>query len=183
MTLHRVAHHLRRGADQNGGDGDDHDGGQRLQQRRGERQRDAAPPGLLIGEQVGRDHRLAVAWAGGMENAVDERDAHQSPIGRAIGLGCADEAGQRAVEQRLLGEDPAGDAGDRRRAKGAERSGLRRRGVCQRVRGQRQHQDHRRQSNAAGQPRPGAALHGQFTAIRLAKFAPMPILASEVWKA
>ena len=26
-------------------------------------------------------------------------------------------------------------------------------------------------------------LHGQFTAIRLAKFAPMPILASEVWKA
>ena len=37
--------------------------------------------------------------------------------------------------------------------------------------------------NAAGQPRPGAALHGQFTAIRLAKFAPMPILASEVWKA
>ena len=38
----------------------------------------------------------------------------------------ARDALQRAVEQRLLGEDPAGDAGDRRRTNGAERPGLRR---------------------------------------------------------
>src|SRR5208283_5623965 len=46
-----------------------------------------------------------------------------------------------------------------------------------------QHDDGRREGKTADQPHPGAALHGQFTAILLAKFAPMPILASEVWKA
>ena len=69
---HRVAHHLRRRADQDRGNGDDHHGGDGLQQGRGERQYDAAPPGLFVGNEVGRDHRFTVARAGGVEDAVDE---------------------------------------------------------------------------------------------------------------
>ena len=82
-----------------------------------ERQRDAALPGLLVGDQIGRDHRLAVAGAGGMKNPVGERDAHQQPDRAAVGLGAADRAGEHAVEFGLLGEQPAGDAvgGGRRR--------------------------------------------------------------------
>jgi hypothetical protein len=90
---HRLAHHLRGGADQHRGDGDNGHGGRGLQQSRGEREHDATPPGFLVGEQVGANHRLAVAGTGGVENAVDERNSHQSPIGRAAGVG---ESGARA---------------------------------------------------------------------------------------
>src|ERR1700752_5294045 len=67
--LFRPAHGLRGGIEQPGTDADQHDGDEGLQQRRDERQHDAAPGGLLIGDQIGRDHRLAVAWTGGMEKA------------------------------------------------------------------------------------------------------------------
>ena len=69
---------------------DDHDRDQRLQQRRGERQHDAAPPGLVVGDQIGRDHRLAVAGAGGVEDAVEERQRRSGPDRAAVGLGGAD---------------------------------------------------------------------------------------------
>ena len=41
---------------------------------------------------VGRDHRLAVAGPGGMEDPVQERDAEQRPDRAAVGLGGADRA-------------------------------------------------------------------------------------------
>ena len=60
------------GIEHNAGDADDCDRNERLQQRRGERQHDAAPPGLVVGNDVRRDHRLAVARTGRMEDAVEE---------------------------------------------------------------------------------------------------------------
>ena len=106
---------MRGGAEQHGGDADDGDGGERLQHRRGKRQDHAAPPGLVIGDHVGRDHRLAVAGAGGVEDAVDEGDAEQRIGGAAVGLGGADQARQLEIEFRLLGQDPAGEAARLRR--------------------------------------------------------------------
>ena len=70
----RPAHGFRGGVEQPGADADDQHRDQRLHQRRGERQRDAAPRGFLVGDQIGRDHRLAVAGPGGMEDAVGEGD-------------------------------------------------------------------------------------------------------------
>ena len=48
---------------------------QRLYQRRGERQDHAARPGLVVRDDVRRDHRLAVARTGGVKNAVEERQS------------------------------------------------------------------------------------------------------------
>src|SRR5690349_9319164 len=56
-----IAHLPGGGVEQGRGDADDRDGNQRLKQRRGKRQHDAAPPGFLVCDQIGRDHRLAVA--------------------------------------------------------------------------------------------------------------------------
>ena len=70
---------------QPGADADDHHRDQRLHQRRGKRQHDAAPRGLLVGDEIGRDHRLAVAGAGGVEDAVgkgDRRAASRPPSRR-----------------------------------------------------------------------------------------------------
>ena len=79
----RVAHdfdqidrpfHGRRGrVQQRGGDAHQHHGDQRLQQRGRERKHHAAHPGLFVRDHVGRDHRLAVAGAGGVKDAVQER--------------------------------------------------------------------------------------------------------------
>ena len=102
---------------------------QRLQERRGEGQDDAAPPGLLIGDEIGRDHRLAVARAGGVKDPVGESESRTAPDRAAVGLRAADGAGEHAVEFGLLGEQPAGEAvGGRRRA--ARRAVARRRAFC-----------------------------------------------------
>ena len=53
-----------------------------------------------------------MAGPGGVENAVEERDAEQRIGGAAVGLGGADRARQHAVELGLLGENPAGKAAD-----------------------------------------------------------------------
>ena len=58
------------GVEQPGANPDNDDGDQRLHQGGSERQRDAAPRRLLVGDQIGGYHRLAVARAGGVENAV-----------------------------------------------------------------------------------------------------------------
>ena len=44
-----------------------------LQQRRGKRQDHAAPPGLVVRDHVGGDHRLAVAGSGGVKHPVEKR--------------------------------------------------------------------------------------------------------------
>ncbi len=72
-----VAHSFCRCAQQCSSNADDSDGGESLENRRSERQHDATPPGLVIGNQIRRDHRLAVAGAGSMENSVKERDTEQ----------------------------------------------------------------------------------------------------------
>ena len=51
------------GAQQQDQYGDQHQRRHRLDQRRHERQQNAAPHGLAIGQHVGGDHRLAVAGA------------------------------------------------------------------------------------------------------------------------
>ena len=58
-----VAHQLRGRAKENGGDRDDGHRGQGLHDGRGERERDASAPCLLIGEQVRGNHRLAMSQA------------------------------------------------------------------------------------------------------------------------
>ena len=133
---HGVAHHLRRGAEQHRGDADDGDGGQRLHDGRRKRQHHAALPGLVVGDDVGRDHRLAVAGTGGVEDAVDEGDAEQRPGGAAVGLGGADGARQHAIEFRLFCQNPAGD--------GAE---FRRRGPCEMPNGRAMPRRARQQSS------------------------------------
>ena len=118
-----AAHLAGGGVEQRRRDADDRHRDKRLQQRRGKRQHDAAPPGLLVGDEIGRDHRLAVTGTGGVEDAVDERHAEQRPDRAAVGLGGADDARHVAIELGLLGEHPADDAvGRRRRGRRARRA-------------------------------------------------------------
>ncbi len=186
---HGVAHHLGGGAQEHRGDADQRHGGDRLQDGRGEGQHHTALPGLVIGDEVRRDHRLAMAGSGSVEDAVEERQAHQS-IGRgAVGLGRADEPGELAIELCLLGEDPAGETADldrRRAAAGAER--LRQRGVKRRS---DQEDDNKRQRNARPRriscrtghrelplaaPRSVSTHQGQCTRILLENCAPQAML-------
>src|SRR5216684_1664166 len=180
----RASHGCRGRVQQRGRDPDHRHRDQRLQQRGGERQCHAAPPGLLVGDKVGRDHRLAVAWTGGMEDAVEERQSEQAPGGAAVGLGGANEAGELAVELRLLGEDEAEHAADRRRRRrrrtgAAERPGLRERGVEH----ARQEQHRRRQQREPNDRSPSDdGFYGHFTTILLAYSEPM-VSAGSRWSA
>ena len=96
---------------------------QRLQQRRDERQHDAAPGGLLVGDEIGGDHRLAVAGAGGVKDAVGKGDRQQRPHRRAVGLRGAD--GRWTSRDRIRTAWPA--ASRRCRRPGARRLARRRR--------------------------------------------------------
>ena len=58
---------------------DERDRDQGLQHGGGEGQHDAAPPGLLVGDQVRGDHRLAVTGPGGVENPVERRTSRTGP--------------------------------------------------------------------------------------------------------
>ena len=62
-----------------GANPDDRDRDQRLHQRGCERQHDAALRGLLVGDQIGRDHRLAVTGPCGVKYSVSKRDDEQRP--------------------------------------------------------------------------------------------------------
>ncbi len=73
------AHGFGGGVEQPGANSDNHDRDQRLHQRRGKRQRDAAPRGLLVGDQIGRDHRLAMAGAGGVKYPISKGYREQGP--------------------------------------------------------------------------------------------------------
>jgi len=76
-------------AKQDGGDGHDDDGDDGLHACRRKRQHHAAAPGLFIGDEIGRDHGFAVPGAYGMKNAIEKRDAEQTPHRGAIVLGGA----------------------------------------------------------------------------------------------
>src|SRR3954454_24834575 len=110
------------GVEQRRRDTDDRDRDEGLQQRRRKRQHDAAPPGLFVGDEIRRDHRLAMAGAGGVKDAIGKGDAEQGPYRAAVGLGGADNARHVAVELGLLGEHPADDAVGGRRRRGARRA-------------------------------------------------------------
>ena len=168
------AHGLRGSIEQPGADADQHHRDQRLQQRRGKRQQDAAPRGFLVGDKIRRDHRLAVAGAGGVKYAVGKRDRKQRPDRRAVGFRGADGRGHLAIEFRLLGQDPSDDAADLRfggRPRPAERV-LRHQGVHDAV----SQQNHGKRSDGddrkAREARAGIWLHGQSTVILLANIAP-----------
>ena len=124
---HRLVHRACSGAEQHRGDAHDRDCDQRLQNRGGKRQRNAAPPGLAIGDDVRRNHRLAVTGAGGMKDAIGEGQREQCPDRAAILLGRTDRCRQTAIEFGLLGEQPADDTVGRRRggARRTERIALR----------------------------------------------------------
>ena len=65
-------------------DGDDGDGDQGLHEGGREAQGEALAQGLLVGHEIGRDHALAVAGAGGMEDAIGEADEEQGDRRRAV---------------------------------------------------------------------------------------------------
>src|SRR5262249_27454528 len=147
-----------------------------LQQCGGERERHAAPPSFFVSDEVGGDHRLAVARARGMKNAVGERNTHQPPKRRAVALGGTDETGQFAIEQCLLAQEPAEQSARRRLAHGGERARLRERLLVTRASCQ-----HSEDQDTEEQTRLGVARHGQVTVTRLAKLAPIPAFASQAW--
>ncbi len=167
-----VTHRLGGRADQDCGNRNKHHCCERLQERGSERQRDAAPPGFFVGDEVRGDHRLAVARPCGMENAIGERDPQQPPERRTIAFGGADEARQFAIEQCLLAQEPAEQPIRRRLAHGRERARLR--GGLLAKRGCEQSHE----EDTEDQARLDVTRHGQVTDIRLAKLAPMPAFAS-----
>jgi hypothetical protein len=65
-----AAHGSSSGIEQPSTDADNENRDKRLHKRRGKRQSDTASRGLLIGDEIGRNHGFAVAWAGGVEDAV-----------------------------------------------------------------------------------------------------------------
>ena len=69
---HGIAHSLRRDAKEGSGNRDDGDGGHRLQNGGCKREHDAAPPGLVVGHQIRRDDRFAVARSRRMKDAIEK---------------------------------------------------------------------------------------------------------------
>ncbi len=159
------AHRLAGDVQEERADADDHHRDNRLQQRGGKRQHNAAPRGFFIGQKIRRDHRLAVAGACRVENAVEKRHTEQRRHRAAVGLGGADRPRHGAVELRLLFKEPADDAtclqrGSRRRAWPAERRTLRQKLMQQAVADQHQHGKHGEQRRATA---PDRRLLGEFT--------------------
>jgi hypothetical protein len=106
----------------------DGDGNGGLNARRREREDDAATPSLAIGDDIGRNHGLAVTGTYGVKDAVQEGDGEQAARGRAILLAGPNVARQRAIEFRLFHENPPRQARGRharRGMPGTERSTLR----------------------------------------------------------
>ena len=110
------------------------------------------------------------------------RHADKPPISRSTGLGRAQHPRECLIKEGLLAEQPADEAGRRRRVRAAKPPEL-----CRRVRSRAgEHQrrrDRDQRQNRANALRALAGDHGQVTVIVLAKLAPMPILASEVTSA
>jgi hypothetical protein len=169
---------------------DDADRHERLHEGCGEAEHQALEERALARDEISRDDRLAVPWAGCVEDAIGETDGHQGPKRRAALLQRRDCSLQVTEEAALEGEDVAakGAGGGHRlahpSAEGvADRSDRgRRRNQPDENRddaGDKRHGDER---HADARPRPctlGArdagerlARHGQATIARLAKPAP-----------
>src|SRR6476469_9751384 len=67
-----LTHCFGSGAQHGCSNADNGDGGECLKDRGRKRQHNAAPPCLIIGDQIGRDDRLAMAGTGSVEDAVQE---------------------------------------------------------------------------------------------------------------
>src|SRR4029077_5112553 len=67
-----VTHCFGSGAQHGCSNADNGDGGECLKDRGRKRQHNAAPPGFIIGDQIGRDDRLAMAGTGSVEDAVEK---------------------------------------------------------------------------------------------------------------
>src|ERR1700733_2085008 len=135
----------------------------------------SAPPGFLVGDKVGRDDRLAVTRAGSVKNSVNERNAHQRPQRRTVGLGGMDEARQRTIKSRLFGKYPAGDTGRCRLTHTGERIGV---GECDRVGAQRGRQNagRQREHQPADDNAATGGVHKHFTQIVLVDVVTIPAI-------
>ena len=173
---------------QRGGNRDQHDCNERLEQRGRKGQHHAAAPGLFVRDQIGRDHSLAVTGPGGVKDAVEKRQREQAPRGSAVGLGGADQARELPVELGLLGKDPAEHAADRNRgslrARHTERAPLREGRV--RETGDEEKSSHEHDGECTAVQHDGCAaaglaansLHGHFTMALLANSEPMVSVGS-----
>ena len=101
----RVGHRHRGAAQHVPADSDQRERRHSLQQRRDEGQQDSPAQLHLIGEHVGRDHRLAVAGAGGVEHPVGKGQADQERQRRAILFQLDQGLTQRGEEFTLIGRD------------------------------------------------------------------------------
>ena len=70
---HGVVHRLGAGAEHERGDADERDRGDGLGDRGGEGKHDPAFHRRVVGDEIGRDYRLAVAGARRVKNAVEKR--------------------------------------------------------------------------------------------------------------
>ncbi len=167
---------LRRRSKKNRSDRDDNNSDDGLNGRRGERQDNTSTPGLFVGDEIGGNDGFAMPGADGMKNAVEERDSEQAPHRGAVILARPDEAGQRSVESRLLGEDPRHQArlgrNFSRMMWRSERRALRPCGIDHGD-GEDRSRDHQHDRTQVIH-----VIHGHFTKILLAKISPYVLEAS-----
>ncbi|CFV93672.1 Uncharacterised protein [Bordetella pertussis] len=146
QPLRRTVHRRGRGPQGHRQHRNQRHGHQRLRQRRQQGEPRAVARRLAIGQHVRSNHRLAVAGAQRMEDAIRERQADQHPGRAALGLPGPHRAGQLPVEMRLPHRDlpePAGQPAGRARGLGHPermrplRGGRQRRQTTQYQHGQR----------------------------------------------
>ena len=107
----REAAHLRGCLVQDRGEEpDETDGHQGLQQCGQSGNAEAAAQGALVGDEIGSQHRFAVAGARGVKHAISESDADEAPKRADVGPGGFHAAGHQPLESGLLGKDPAHEA-------------------------------------------------------------------------
>ena len=93
---------------------DEHHRGHRLQRRGNERDHHAAPDRLLIGDDIGRDDRLAMAGPDGVHDAIEEAQSRQDGCGGngIVGLEALDAAGELSLHGLLRVDHPAEKGAD-----------------------------------------------------------------------
>ena len=107
--LHKIGdflHACRRRVERDRQHGHDQHRDHRLQCSGHERDRDSTPQRIVVGEHVGRHHRLAMARPRRVKNAIGETDSKQGPQRRRIRLDGAHGAAKHALKTHLLGHNP-----------------------------------------------------------------------------
>ena len=157
-------------------DRDEGDGDQPLQQGgKGCKQQPALQLDL-VGDHVGGEHRLAVAGAGGMEDAIGEACARQRKKGVRACFQRARGGLQLGVKLVLPGENQPGEAG--RRAGGllpADGEGMA-------LRERRMEHEKQEGRGARRETPPTQGAHGQATMARVASFMPKSAPGDMFWK-